>query len=128
MRHPSCFSCFLFKDLYWWTRLHFRFWPNLAIFSWHASMTALSPAFSLENWSWYRHSWFHKAFREFLYLMRIFFVVQYFGRSVSMSRNMTKPAKWHVHPAKTQISLGIRPVWSESLLSAWRKLGFLATH
>ena len=25
-------------------------------------------------------------------------------------------------PAKTQISLGIRPVWSESSLSAWRKL------
>ena len=33
-----------------------------------------------------------------------------------------------VRPAKTQISLGIRPVWSESLLSAWRKLGPLATH
>ena len=33
-----------------------------------------------------------------------------------------------VHPAKTQISLGIRPVWSESSLSAWRKLGSLATY
>ena len=40
-----------------------------------------------------------------------------------MSRLMTKPTKWHVRPAKTQISLGIRPVWSESSLSAWRKLG-----
>ena len=30
--------------------------------------------------------------------------------------------------SKTRISLGIRPVWSESLLSAWRKLGSLATH
>ena len=30
--------------------------------------------------------------------------------------------------AKTQISLGIRPVWSDSSLSAWRKLGSLATH
>ena len=27
-----------------------------------------------------------------------------------MSRLMTKPTKWHVHPAKTQIGLGIRPV------------------
>ena len=27
-----------------------------------------------------------------------------------------KTNKWHVHPAKTQISLDIRPVWSESLL------------
>ena len=35
-----------------------------------------------------------------------------------MSRLMTKPTNWHVHPAKTQISLGIRPVWSESSLCA----------
>ena len=41
---------------------------------------------------------------------------------------MTKPTKWHVCPAKTQISLGICPVWSESSLSAWRKLGSFATH
>ena len=31
-------------------------------------------------------------------------------------------------PAKTQISLGICPIWSEFSLSAWRKLGFLAIH
>ena len=33
-----------------------------------------------------------------------------------------------MHPAKTQISLGIPPVWSESSLSSWRNLGSLATH
>ena len=33
-----------------------------------------------------------------------------------------------VRPAKTQISLGIRPIWSESSLSARRNLGSLATH
>ena len=33
-----------------------------------------------------------------------------------------------MRPAKTQISLGIRPVWSESSLSAWKKLGSLVTH
>ena len=38
-----------------------------------------------------------------------------------------KTNKVSVRPAKTQISLGIRPVWSESSLSAWRKLGSLAT-
>ena len=43
-----------------------------------------------------------------------------------MSPIMTKPTKWLVRPAKTQI--GICPVWSESSLSAWRKLGSLATH
>ena len=41
---------------------------------------------------------------------------------------MTKPTKWHVRPPKTQISLGICPVWSASSLLAWRKLGSLATH
>ena len=39
-----------------------------------------------------------------------------------------KTNKITVCPAKIQISLGIRPVWSESSLSAWRKLGSLATH
>ena len=39
-----------------------------------------------------------------------------------------KTNKAAVHPTKTQISLGICPVWSVSLLSAWRKLGSLATH
>ena len=39
-----------------------------------------------------------------------------------------KTYKVSVRPAKTQISLGIRPVWSESSLSAWRNLGSLATH
>ena len=35
-----------------------------------------------------------------------------------MSRLMTNQTKWHVRPANTQISLGIRPVWSESSLCA----------
>ena len=39
-----------------------------------------------------------------------------------------KTNKMTVRPAKTQISLGICPVWSESSLSTWRNLGSLATH
>ena len=39
-----------------------------------------------------------------------------------------KTNKVSMRPAKTQISLGIRPVWSESSLSAWRNFGLLATH
>ena len=35
-----------------------------------------------------------------------------------LSHRVTKPTKWHVPSVKTQISLGIRPVWSESSLSA----------
>ena len=37
-----------------------------------------------------------------------------------MSHRTTKPTKWHVRPAKTQISLSIRPVWWESSLCAPR--------
>ena len=40
---------------------------------------------------------------------------------------MTKPTKWSVGQARTQICLGIRQVGSESSLSAWRNLGPLAT-
>ena len=39
-----------------------------------------------------------------------------------------KTNKMSVRPAKTQISLDIHSVWSESSLSAWRNLGSLATH
>ena len=47
-------------------------------------------------------------------------------RRQHLNRLMTKPTKWL--SAQRQISMGICPVWSESLLSAWRKLGSLATH
>ena len=39
-----------------------------------------------------------------------------------------KTNKWPVRSTKTQISLSIRPVWSESSLSAWKKVGSLPTH
>ena len=45
----------------------------------------------------------------------------------NLSRMTCKTNKMSVRPAKTQISLGIRSVWSESSLSAWN-LGSLATH
>ena len=48
--------------------------------------------------------------------------------NVYMSRRMIKPKKWSLHPVKTQISLGIHPVCSESSLSAWRNIGPSATH
>ena len=35
-----------------------------------------------------------------------------------LSHLMTKPTKWFERPAKTQISLDIRPIWSESSLCA----------
>ena len=47
--------------------------------------------------------------------------------AIKMSRLVTKPTKW-VCAQRRQISLGIRPVWSESSLSAWRQLGSLPTH
>ena len=54
--------------------------------------------------------------------------LQIFMRSNSFEPRHDKTNKMAVRPAKTQISLGIRPVWSECSLFAWRKLGSLATH
>ena len=39
------------------------------------------------------------------------------GKKMNLSHLVTKLTKWHVRPAKTQISLGICPIWSESSLS-----------
>ena len=50
----------------------------------------------------------------------------WFLKLMHLSCLMTKPTKWRVHPAKTQISLGICPVWSESWLSVWSKFGSLS--
>ena len=47
------------------------------------------------------------------------FLCMYFN----LSCIVTKPTKWHVRPSKTQISLGIRPIWSRvftvRLKKAW---------
>ena len=57
----------------------------------------------------------------------------YYWISVTQKEALSDPRhektiKVSVRPAKTQISLGIRPVWSASSLSAWRKLGSSAAH
>ena len=50
------------------------------------------------------------------------------SNTTSFEPRHDKTNKVNGRPAKTQISLGIRPVWSESSLSAWRHLGSLPTH
>ena len=60
-------------------------------------------------------------------MLVIWYWIWDFTRKNELSRLMTKPTKWHLRPAKTQISLGIRPVWSKSSLSTWRKFGSFAT-
>ena len=71
----------------------------------------------------------HQTFCIVQFLIAVFFQYRSFSCWTEYtSRLLTKPTKWHVRPAKTQISLGIRPVWSEPSLSAWRQLGSLATH
>ena len=58
----------------------------------------------------------------------------YLLRSSELVKNWIWAASWQnqqngiVRSEKSQISLGIRQVWSESSLTAWRKPGSLATH
>ena len=37
----------------------------------------------------------------------------------NMNQDMRFPTMWYVRPVKPQISLRLRPVWSEHLLVAW---------
>ena len=57
-----------------------------------------------------------------------FWKSMFYPLNTSFEPRHDKTNKMAVRPAKTQISLGIRPVWSESSLSALRKLGSLATY
>ena len=45
-----------------------------------------------------------------------------------LNQRKPKPTKWLVRPAKTQISLDIRLVWSESSLCALKMLGSIVTY
>ena len=49
-------------------------------------------------------------------------------RITKKGHSTEKPTKWPVCPTRTQNSLDIRPVWSETLPSTWRNLGSLPTH
>ena len=71
--------------------------------------------------SWTQYTWVYCLY------VRVYMYLRYLGPSVCEPRH-DKTNKMAVRPAKTQISLGIRPVWSESSLSAWRSIGSLATH
>ena len=50
------------------------------------------------------------------------------SNKLNMSRFMTKPKKWLCAQRRLRSAWAYPPVWSESSLSACRKLGSLATH
>ena len=54
-------------------------------------------------------------------------LIEGFRHAITYEPRHDKTNKVSVRQAKAQISLGIHTVWSESSLSAWRKLGSLAT-
>ena len=71
--------------------------------------------------SWTQYTWVYCLY------VHVYMYLGYLGPSLYELRH-DKTYKMAVRPAKTQISLGIRPVWSESSLSVWRSIGSLATH
>ena len=73
-------------------------------------------------------------FLYFLWPLHSALFSHYVHRSISSFQGVQSVLIWaaawqnqknDVCPVKIQVSLGIRPVWSEFLLSAWRNLGFL---
>ena len=77
-----------------------------------------------DQWSWYCS----KCHRDVSIIKKPFNAVSHLTCFDLIEPRHDKTNKVSVRPAKTQLSLGIRPVWSESSLSAWRKLGPLATN
>ena len=84
--------------------------------------------------------WHSMVYRKYMYDLR-FTSISFSKKNVIFSPNINdveymvlheplhdKTNKMSVRPAKTQIIPDIRPIWSESSLSAWRKIGSLATH
>ena len=53
----------------------------------------------------------------------VFSCASSYALKTQLSHPMTKPTKWHLRLTKTQIILDIHPIWSESSLPAWLKLG-----
>ena len=83
-----------------------------------------------ENHTVFSHIWSYVSWLRFQYgKLCVYLTFQkvksLMGTSI-MSHRMTKQTKWPVHLAKTQISLGICPVWSEDSQSAWRNLEYLS--
>ena len=80
--------------------------------------------------SWVSTFFFIASFKLLLacICVKILHCVSFWEQANSCEPRHDKTNKVSVRPAKTKISLGIRPVWSVSSLSAWRKRGSLATH
>ena len=79
----------------------------------------------VEESTWYK--WVKLSFLTFFCCAcdNFVFCIRAAAREDSGLRRLTR---LHVRPAKTQISLRIRAVWSESSLSAWGRFGSLSTH
>ena len=97
--------------VYWEYPQHMFVWRNKQIIPYHQTPTLSVPV----KMHTAKPMWFFFQFYQIWH----FAVFSERGSCIcKLSRLMTKPTKWQVCPAKTQISLGIRPVWSESLLCA----------
>ena len=113
MRYPGFRGYRLLKTILWYWNINFGIW-NISRIFFCVDMGYCNPTHPTHI-----HSKQNSHGVSKLHLSQ--FVEQ-------KGRLMTKPTKWYVRPAKTQISPYICPVWSEFSLSAWRKLGSLATH
>ena len=83
------------------------------------SLTAAQNYYSgMNSYRFYCHRLVTKKLKSIFCTSGIFQSDHYTADVLYLSHLMIKPTKWHVRPAKTQLSLGIRPVWSESSLCA----------
>ena len=126
--HSQTFFRFFFSDIFLWQWV----WTECK--------------YLLSNWCLFHLAWFERTMMEICYWYCRLFCYLYNALECAvlmMSSFLPSQRRWtlgtneprhdktnkmSVRPAKTQISLGICLVWSESSLSAWRNLGSLATY
>ena len=119
-------------------RLKFRYYTHKHLdYNITAKTVAQSASFVLGYLSWklkplriFTRLWVYCEFHnklQFGALQNILVSTRYSTELVDISHDMRFPTMWYVRPAKPQTSLGIRAVWSESLLVAWIVYEYLAT-
>ena len=79
---------------------------------WRQTVTDLIRPQRCTNWSGYLLSVYAQKAHFHIWITRMGSCIFKEYKNNKLNQRMTKPTKWHVRPAKTQISLGIHPVWS----------------
>ena len=116
VQHCQPWNCFCYKGIcYWWKMVMVLFVKSSS-----QEIHSEEQIWDLKPW---RES--HSSLQDFVWNAEKLEISKQVWNLINEIKTVSKNKPWHdktnkmsVRPAKTQINLGIRPVWSESLLCA----------